>query len=325
MEVTAAGRARVLLALLGAACALACFAVLVSPGQALAAPLGNPLDDVHDSTPISSFAAPDGFGNLTGADGDVSSPIWAATTDLGYIHLFDGMSSSPISTIDTGISGLTGIAYLGNDNFALSAGHTIYEGSILGSSWNQTGTIDLTTSDLTDIDFALGQYFIATQSDGIRRVEGDGSTEELISGAFSAVDIIDFQPNTYDNGMIQFGGEQFRNIDSNGIPFGSGKLVDFNSPVTILGVAYFDGGMALPVGLGVYIHAEQAYQEHMAQIPEPSTIALLGIGALGLLARSFVRKNGILRIRRPPGPNLVRFPLAPLPSSSQPGFLTCGV
>lgn len=279
---------------------VAAASVLMVPAIVEAAPFGNPLDDVSNSTPTSSYAAPTGYGNLTGADGDVGNSQWIAVTDSGYAHIMDGANSSPLATIDTGISGLTGIAikgYDGNDFIiGLSAGTTIYEGKLSQTAWAQSNTIDLTTSNLTDIDHALGAYFVATESDGIRKVGAGGSTSEVQGGAFDAVDIIEFLPNTYDNGMMQRDGEIFANIDTNGTPFGSIKSVDFDSAFDIQGMACYGGdnpGMAVAIVHGAYIHDPQTYQQHIQDIPEPASLTLLGLGGLGLLGARY-RKQGSL-------------------------------
>ena len=257
---------------------------------ASAGSLGDPLDDVSDSTPTASFAAPENYGNLTGADGDPGKATWLATTGLGYVHGFDAASSTPDFTVDTGISGLTGIVLKGYDgsNFlvALSAGHTIYEGSLSSAAFSQDNTIDLATSDLTDIDYALGNYFIATESDGIRKVNGDGSTTQTGgAGTFQSFDIVEFIDGVYDpNQMGQARGELFNHSDAAGVLYGTTKSVDWNPITTIEGVAYFDGGMAIVQGPGVQIHNPQAYQENMQNIPEPSAVAILALGAGGALA-----------------------------------------
>jgi len=271
--------------------------VLIVPVVANAAPLGKPLDDVSDSSPASSYAAPAGFGNLTGADGDVANPQWIAVTDSGFAHIMNGANATPLATIDTGISGLTGVAITGYDGSdflaALCAGTTIYEGKLSQTAWTQSGTIDLTTSNLTDIDRALGAYFIATESDGIRKVTG-GGTSAVDTGAWNAYDVIEFLANTYDNNMSELNGQAFKLIDVDGIPLGGvddDKTVNWSPATTIRGIAYYDGGIAVVQNPGVHIHNEQAYQQHMQPIPEPATIALLLAGGAVMLGARY-RKQG---------------------------------
>ena len=133
--------------------------ILIVPAVVSASPLGNPLDDVSNSSPASSYAAPAGFGNLTGADGDVANPLWVAVTDSGFAHIMNGANSTPVASIDTGISGLTGIALTGYDGSdflaAVCADTTIYKGKLSQTAWTQSNTIDLTTCGLSH--FSGGQ------------------------------------------------------------------------------------------------------------------------------------------------------------------------
>ncbi len=271
----------------------------LAAGIALTAALNanaqNPLDDVSDSTPVKSVIAPEHYGNLTGADGDVSQEEWYATTDLGYIHKFSGRSETPVS-IDTGISGLSGIAYKGDGQFALSAGNDIYEGA-LDNSWATEDIISLATSDITDIDFALDSYFIATESDGIRKVV-DGGSELVEDLGCDSFDLIEFKPNTYDNNMSQRQGESYINVDSSGNPFGMSKFADLHNATTIAGIAHYGGnnaGMAVVQAPGIQHHDPQQYQQNMQPVPEPGTLAMLGLAGLGLLGKTYQkRESGLL-------------------------------
>jgi len=269
-------------------------------GNAQAGPLGNPLNAVTDSTPSSSYAKPAGYGNLTGADGDVSSPIWGLGTDLGFLGYMNGANSTPIKMIDTGISGLTGVAYRGVDLWALAAGKSIYEGTVTGTTWHTDKTILVTglTSDLTDLDWALGAYFVSTGADGIRKVLGDGTSTQIDSGFARSLDLIAFKPDTYDNPMWQFNGNTFSNSDFSGTPFGGGKLVDIHAGGNVEGVAYFqkqDGSLAWANVLqeGANLYDAYSFEQHMQPLPEPATLILL-ISGLGMLGIKRFKKQGIL-------------------------------
>ncbi len=252
-----------------AAAGLAILTALTAIEKAHAAPLGDPLLSLPaESIPTGGFAAPNTtlYGNLTGADGDVTSPIWYLVTDDGYIHTCEGNNLKPgVDPIFTGVTGASGICITPN-GLAISQGTDIYEGRIVGGAWILDDIVGLTgfTSDTTDVDWFNGSYFVSTLSDGIRRVESDGSTTHVGSGTAYAVDFIGFLPNTYDNLMQQLTGEFFNNVDEQGNQIGGSKTVDMNNVTTIQAVAYYNGGMAIIQKPGVNIHNPLAYHQHMA-------------------------------------------------------------
>lgn len=252
----------------------------------------NPLDSMpSQSAPVQTFYNIGNYGNLTGADGDLSSTTWVACSDRGAIIFFNGTdSSAPIGIRDIGIPGLTGIACLGNDRYAVSAGKKIYEGDFSSGTWGTTKIISPLGiwSDITDVDFALGNYFIATQSNGVLKVNSDESTTNLNIpgvGAWESLDVISFQPNTYDNSLIEFAQNPnyFSNISNNSIPFGIPKDIFLDNTFDIVGIAYFNGGFAVVQCLQFDIHNPLDIQKYMQPVPEPSMILLIGLGALNLM------------------------------------------
>ena len=254
----------------------------VAPLPGRAAPLGDPLQSLPlQSVPVAANIKPDNVGFLSGADGDVADPVWVATTDQGYLLFFNGFDPTPVNVVDMGLSGATGVAWLGNNRFAISAGNTIYEGNLSGGTWNQTGGHSFSgMSTINDVDYALGHYFIATASDGVRRVESDWTTTEVYSGnGVLAVKVVEFQPNSYDNPMLNLAGGDhgFRNADSSGTPFGFPKPVQLNNGLNIEGIAYYSGGFAVVQSEGTEIHNPFTFQQHMASmtVPEPSAAVLL--------------------------------------------------
>lgn len=250
--------------------------VLASLSPVVAASLGDPLSSLPaQSTPIASFAKPANVGNLTGADGDVSSPYWYATTDLGFLLTYNGADPTPVSIVDTGIPGATGVACLGGNRLAICAGKKIYEGTLNNGTWTADNVIIVMNlnGDLTDVDYALGCYFVATQNDGVRRVDGNGSSTLMVNGVAQSVDAITFEPDSFDNPMMQIasGNNGFQNMTFSGNLFGTAKLMNLNPSYTIQGLAYFDGGFAVVQAPGVGIHSPLAgVQPYMASFPEPA-------------------------------------------------------
>lgn len=263
-------------------------------GNAYPDNLGNPLDALPDqSIPISSYAVPDGVGRFSGADGDVSNEKWFAVTNNGFILGYNGGNSAVADLIDSGISGASGITYKGGNDWAISAGKTIYEGTLTTGGWTQTGSIDLTdlSSDISDLDYGLNAYFILTGSNGVRKVNSDYTTTQIenVSANIGSIDILEFLPNTYSNPLLQLasGDNGFRNIDTAGNVFGNPIPVYLNHGLDIQGIAYFDGGFSVVQSLGNQIHEPLSIQQYMAsQNPVPEPVAgLLFLSGLPLLLR----------------------------------------
>jgi hypothetical protein len=237
---------------------------------------------------VSSFAKPSGTLRLRGADGDPASSVWVAVDEFGIAIFYDGANPTPIRMVDTGELYVTGIAMLGNDRFALSAENKIIEGYFTADMWHETGTHALIggLSTINDLDYALGHYFIATASDGIRRVESDWSSTVVYNlDDQLALKMFEFKPDTYDNSMMEFANNNaFINTDSSGMAFGDTKGVHPYNSFNIQGLAYFSGGFAVVQSTKVDIHNPFTFQQYLApmSVPEPST-ALLLLAATPLL------------------------------------------
>jgi|GEM_PF-2167796 len=263
-------------------------------GNAYSNNLGNPLDALPDqSIPISSYAVPDGVGRFSGADGDVSNEKWFAVTNNGFILGYNGGNSAVADLIDSGISGASGITYKGGNDWAISAGKTIYEGTLTTGGWTQTGSIDLTdlSSDISDLDYGLNAYFILTGSNGVRKVNSDYTTSLIggVSANIGGIKVIEFQPDTYDNPLFQWasGNNVFYNMTELGNLIGNSEPVNLNNGLDIQGIAYFNGGFSVVQSLGNQIHSPLIIQENMAStnpVPEPAAGFLL-LSGLPLLLR----------------------------------------
>ncbi len=254
----------------------------------------------NPSTAAVTFAAPSGV-SFTGGDGIGEGKY--APTSASQIFIYDGTTTTPEATINTPFSNISGLAYRGRDGsgdplVTLSAGTSLYEGTLSGGSFNIDSVIGLTgiTSDTTDVTFGLDNHYIATQSDGVRRVESDGSTTLTFNASgVESYDILDVIAGTYINPAEQIDGENFTNIDNNGIAIGSGTFVNLNNATTIEGIAYFDsdnnplngvdGGLAVIQGPGIQIHTAPTYASNITDpVPEPATLALLAAGSATLLS-----------------------------------------
>jgi len=243
----------------------------------------NPLDALqNDYTVISSFAYNPVFGKYTGADG-LGDNKWAVTTELGYLEIREGINATLNLRIDTGYSNLVGVAQTFN-GIALFAGRTIYLGNINNSQWNETGSIDLLglTSNLTDGDYALGHFFISTESN-IRRVNADGTSTKVANGSYQSIEIYEFESGIYTNPMEQIGSNIFSNIDMEGNQFGSGKMPNMHNSSTVQGVANFQGGTALVQKLGVQVYDPLVSGIKYNAVPEPSAMLLFVSGGFCLL------------------------------------------
>lgn len=264
-------------------------------GNAYPDNLGNPLDALPDqSIPVSSYAIPDGVGRFSGADGDISDEKWFAVTNSGFILGYNGGNSTVVDLIDSGISGASGITYKGGNSWAISAGKTIYEGTLTEGGWTQTGSIDLTdlSSNISDLDYGLGNYTVLTEQD-IRRVNDDKSTRIInpYGANVGAIKVIEFQPNTYDNPLLQVasGNNGFYNMDMTGNIFGNPAQMWLDSTFDNQGIAYFNGGFVSVQGLQADIHAPLDIQQYMTSqnsVPEPAACLLLLSGLPLLLRRN---------------------------------------
>jgi len=195
-----------------------------------------------------------------------------------------------------------------DDDYVISAGTNLFKGRVDGTTWVQTQIIPLSgiTSNVTDVDYAPGigstGLFISTQSNGIRRVNGDGSSEELkynglgLGNGWKSVDAILFKPDTYNNSLFQTAADAdfFRNISTSGNVLSNGIQVYLNNGDDIQGIGYFNGGFVEVEPEMIFRHNPLAnVQQHMASIPEPTALALASIGVLALL-RGRYRKHGEL-------------------------------
>jgi uncharacterized protein (TIGR03382 family) len=282
---------------------------IIGGGKADAAVLTDDLNP-NPSTAIVTFAAPTGV-QFTGGDGVGEGKYVATSSDK--IFLYDGANITPSMTFTTPLSGITGFAYTGRDNGtitgAVSDGTSLYEGTLSGGNFNIDNVIGLTgiSSDTTDVTFGLGSYFVPTQSDGVRRVESDGSTTLTFNAnGVESYDILESKLDgsnnpVYTNPADQVDGDLFNNTDNGGVHVTGSTAIDLNNATTIRGIAYFDsdtnplngvdGGLAVIQGPGIQIHNPLDYQQNIVDvgtpIPEPMsiTMGLVGLGGLALMRR----------------------------------------
>lgn len=265
--------------------------------EADAAPLGVPVPGAlpASSSPIDGYAAPTGH-QFTGGDGDVNSPTYFLTSSSA---IFEAEGNAVLNTYNLPFSDATGVAIKGYDNsnpiLAISRPTSIEEYTLDSGSLVPGNILSLSgfTGTATDVDWNLGSYFISTDGEGIRRVESDGSTDQVLSNVWKGLEVISFKDDTYDNPMMQVseGSNNFTNIDLSGQPFGTPQAVNVFNSQDIEGIVYHQNGMGIVQNGGVALHNPQPYQSDMQEnlVPEPTSLAM-GLVALGvgLLAK---RKN----------------------------------
>lgn len=265
--------------------------VLFGNVQAANADMINPLDHVASDSPIDTVVFNSGYGNGTGAGAvfphDMNSNEWLASMDSGFLLKYDGKTFQ--GSIDTGISGLTGVDYLSADDIVLSAGTTLYFGNISGGTWNQTTSLDLTlVSDITDVadGQGLADLFVPTASDGVYAIRNGALGEQIDSANVQAYDVIKLDPTAYTNDMGQFQGQVFKLLDENGVPLGGSgntKTINLFPNDTITGVAHIQDGLYLIQPEEFQRYKPQQYAEGI--VPEPGTAALLAIGGMYFLIK----------------------------------------
>jgi hypothetical protein len=273
-----------------------------------AAPLGDPVLTLPDS--ISWY---DGFAKPTELDSFSGGATAKDNTIQGLVPSEDGFATrysgvTFMGSTEIGQSGMRGLAPTLEGYITGSASSLYFTDDSLtlnGQSIDLLGIVSSIKS--VDTAFYLSEsaqvpglgysVFFTTESDGVRRLTSmSGDSVQIDSHSFDSIKVIEFNPNTYDNPMIQLE-DSFVNLGYDGAIFGSSKEVDFDLSVDLQGTIYTSNGeiTALVATSGrLYDSNQLAFTEHINHdVPEPTTITLLGLGALGLLGRRY-KKHGSL-------------------------------
>lgn len=248
---------------------------LVASYQAKAdCPSGSPLPLIPTSTnPINTYPKPMA-NDLKGGDGDPTLDEWVAVDAGGVLHFYNGNSATPARSVNTGIAGATGVAYTPS-GLVISQGMNLWEGTENAGSWQTSRTFTPTgiTSDILDVDWALGKYFISTLSNGLRRVEADDSSVPLTgydpADGWLNLEVMTFLDGTYCP-IIQIsqGANGFYDIDTSGNAISISKPVNLNQIQNIQGIAYYNGGFAVVVEPGIKHYSPWSFAPDMAPIPQ---------------------------------------------------------
>lgn len=275
------------------------YALSATPAQA--SPLGNPLDSLptsimwDDVIPVQA-----GVGLATGGWGDGQSSKWFYTSGNSVIEM-DGWNTSAVHVYNPGFANISGMTKGRTNPFCLSSGTAYIETDASFQQQGIQGLLDI-SSDTSGIANGMRPNYFpfysshVLASDGVRGIHLDGHTTGLSTGAFKDVFVNAFKDDTYDWDMLQIGGNQFLNLNADGIPIGGTKIVNMNAS-NIVGFAYWGGddpGMAAITPQGIFRYQPFEHAQHL--IPEPGTLLLLASGGLLALGAGRWGRKGNLHV-----------------------------
>ena len=154
-------------------------ALLVSTGVH-GAPI-NPLDDVHSMSPVDTILFPTGYGDGTGAGGNILSNTWYASTakaGAGFLLEMQGMDF--VRAVSVG-KPLSGVDVLPDGRVVVSSGDRLYISTIVNGAWDFASETELVLGkQVIDVCYGYGMadYFVAT-TEGIWAVSNGELREEL--------------------------------------------------------------------------------------------------------------------------------------------------
>ena len=240
---------------------------------------------------ILSTDASETLGGLTFGKDDLAE--YNPTTDTSTLY-FDG-------ALFTGAADIDAVHILSNDNIVLS---TLSATTLGGLSFEPGDLVEYNpTTDTATLYFDQGLFSQAENIDAVHILSNDNiilstvDTATLGGLSFGTGDLVEYNPTT-DTATLYFDVDLFtgsENIDAvhvlgngniilstvdsatlGGLSFGAADLAEYN-PTTDVATLYFDESN--------FTSAANIDAVYVTTMPEPSMIALLGLGSLVLVGR----------------------------------------
>ena len=148
-------------------------------------------------------------------------------------------------------------------------------------------------NDVTDIsyDAELHRMIVATVGQ-IGELNPDGTLTDILSPETSyGIEVIDMEEEPLTYNMLQRENifSKF-NLDGT-FHTGGSYTTDLGSPNIIEGIAYTQNHAIMAVQGGFFVYDKLAFQDHMSyEVPEPSTLAMLGLAAMVIASRRGTRR-----------------------------------
>ncbi len=260
-------------------------AAMLHYAQPARASLENPLNDVQSSSPTDTILLPSGYGNGTGAGGNVLSNTWFASTTDGWLLKYDGKTFQ--NAIDTGLPGLSGVDVRPDGSLVLSYNEDLQLGTVSGNTWNPTSTITLygLTSGITDVSegYGMADFFVAS-GNGVYAVRNGSLGEQVSTSILRSYDAVKLNPAMYTSNLACGDGKLYKEADNSGQLFGPGKIAAIPFDDVVNGSVNLKNYQIVVQPDAFQVLNPQGFSDGI-QVPEPATMLLVATGGMYLLTR----------------------------------------